>query len=102
MITSYNRTGTQIPIVILQSDAMVLNDQLTNRTVKLITEYYNLESNLARYLKIKVKPSRILDGVLREVIVYRLFRDQYLYETDRLFIDETFTVVREEKNIKAI
>jgi hypothetical protein len=101
MLDFYGTTNTQVPIVILKSEGLQhINDKLANRTVQLITDYYNLDENSERYLKIKVRLDRFHNGFPRELIVYRLYRERYLYETDRLFIDENFTVIKEEKNIK--
>lgn len=100
MLACYGPASSQVPIIILKSEpANYINDQLTNRTVKLITDYYNLDVNSYRYLKIKVRPDSFQNGLPRELIVYRLHREKYFYETDRLFVDETFSVVKEEKNI---
>ncbi len=101
MLACYGPTNAQVPIIILKSEPVNhINTQLTNRTVKLITDHYNLDVNSYRYLKIKVKPDSFQNGLPRELIVYRLHREKYSYETDRLFIDETFAVVGEEKNIQ--
>jgi len=100
MLASYGSTGAQVPIVMIKPETVQINDQLTDRTVRLITDYYNLEMDSTRYLKIKVKPDLFQNGLPRELIVYRLHQDKYQYEMDRLFIDETFAVIGEEKNIK--
>lgn len=101
MLEFYNTTNTQIPIVILKSETVqYISDQLANRTVQLITDYYNLDEYSERYLKIKVKPGNFHNGLPRELIVYRLHRERYLYETDRLFVDDNYSVTKEEKNIK--
>ena len=96
----YTHTDTQVPIVILKSDCDGAIAPPSDRIVQLITDYYGNQDISRNYLKIKVKPDCFRNGLPRELIVYRLFRDRYHYETDRLFLDDSFAVVMEEKNIQ--
>ena len=100
MLACYGLTTPQVPIVILKDDCDGAIVPPSDRIVQLITDYYGHETISKNYLKIKVKPDGFKDGLPRELIVYRLFRDKYYYETDRLFVDESFAVVGEEKNIQ--
>lgn len=101
MLAYYSLTDeSQVPIVILKSDSDGAIAPPSDQIVQLITNHYGHQDISRNYLKIKVKPECYKDGVPRELIVYRLFRDKYHYETDRLILDESFAVVMEEKNIK--
>lgn len=100
MLAYYGLTETQVPIVILKNDCDGAIVPPSDRIVQLITNYYGHEDIARNYLKIKVQPNSFKNGLPQELIVYRLFRDKYHYETDRLFVDESFAVVKEEKNIQ--
>ena len=100
MLAFYSLPGSQVPIVILKNRCDGAMELPSDRIVQLIAEYYGSDILSRNYLKIKVQPYSFENGLPRELIVYRLLRDKYHYETDRLFVDESFSVLREEKNIQ--
>ncbi len=91
----------KIPVIILKSETgQPLDQQYARRIVELVTDYYQLESESSPYFQIKVEPENLIKGFPRELVIYRFYRDMYLFETDRLVIDENFSVVRIEKKIQ--
>lgn len=92
---------SKTPIIILKAKTgQVLDQQSVERITKIVEDYYHLKSGTAKYSQIKVEPAMINKGLPQELIVYRFYRDQYLFETDRIIIDENFSIVRVEKNIQ--
>lgn len=92
---------SKTPIIILKSNTgQVLAPQSAERVTKMVEDYYRLKSDTASYSQIKVEPVKINKGLPQEIIVYRFYRDQYLFEMDRVIIDENFSIVRVEKNIQ--
>ncbi|MDA8139581.1 MAG: hypothetical protein M0036_13105 [Desulfobacteraceae bacterium] len=100
MLAYYGLNEAQVPIVILKDHFDGQTNPPSDRIVQLITDHYGSESIAKNYLKIKVRPDCFKNGLPQELIVYRLFRDKYYYEADRLIVDETFAVIGEEKNIR--
>lgn len=91
----------KIPVIILKSEAgQPLDQESARRIVELVTDYYQLESESCPYFQIKVEPDNLIEGLPRALVIYRFYRDMYLFETDRLIIDENFTVARIEKKIQ--
>jgi len=91
----------KIPVIILESETgQPLDQESAKRIVELVTDYYQLQSESCPYFQLKVEPGNLIKGLPRELVIYRFYRDMYLFETDRLFIDENFSVVRVEKKIQ--
>ncbi|MDA8137649.1 MAG: hypothetical protein M0036_03255 [Desulfobacteraceae bacterium] len=91
----------KIPVIILNPETGPrLDPRSAERIVKLVRDYYRLDSESSRYFQLKVEPGDLVKGIPRELLVYRFYRDVYLYETDRLIIDKNFSVLRVDKNIQ--
>ena len=91
-------SGGEVPVTIIPSSLLGSESLQEDKVVAIVTEELGLSSAATPYLKAKVRVLYGEAGEADSLIVYLPHKDTYLFETAKIELGESYSVVSVEKD----